>query len=148
MHRRTLLVALAGLAVVVAAGTVVFWPRPDRITRENYARVHEGMTQADVEAILGPPGDSRTGPTLFGSPTERHDLVPLSRILSEWPEPVDPCSYLHCIWASDSVQIEVGFHTKMGAYRATCRPLRSGNQSVFDNLLWRAKRQWRRWFPE
>jgi hypothetical protein len=35
MRRRTLLVALAGLAVVVAAGAVVVWPRAERITREN-----------------------------------------------------------------------------------------------------------------
>jgi hypothetical protein len=37
MRRRKLLVALAGLAVVVAAGVVVLWQQnqPDRVTREN-----------------------------------------------------------------------------------------------------------------
>ena len=35
MRRRTLLVALAGMAVVVAAGVVVLWPHtePNRITK-------------------------------------------------------------------------------------------------------------------
>ena len=60
MRRRKLLVVLAGLAVV-AAGVVVLWPRPDRITRENCDRIRPGMTRAEVEAILGPPDDYRTG---------------------------------------------------------------------------------------
>jgi hypothetical protein len=36
MRSRKLLVALTGLAVVVAAGAVVLWPRTDRITRERF----------------------------------------------------------------------------------------------------------------
>jgi hypothetical protein len=35
MRRRKLVVVLAGL---VAAGTVVLWPRSERITQENYDR--------------------------------------------------------------------------------------------------------------
>jgi hypothetical protein len=35
MRRRKLLVALAGPAVVVAAGAIVMWPRQDRITKAN-----------------------------------------------------------------------------------------------------------------
>jgi hypothetical protein len=61
MRRRTLLAALAGLAVVVAAGAWLLWPRQDRITPENLDRIELGMTRAEVEAILGgPPGDYRT----------------------------------------------------------------------------------------
>jgi hypothetical protein len=57
MRGRTLwwLLALAGPGVL-AAGAVVLWPRPPRITEANFARLHERMTHADVEAILGPPG--------------------------------------------------------------------------------------------
>jgi hypothetical protein len=36
-------VVLAVLAVVVAAGVVVLWPRPDRVTPENYACIRVGM---------------------------------------------------------------------------------------------------------
>ena len=41
MRGRKLLVALAGLAVVVAAGLVVLWPRPIKpgLTQENFDRV-------------------------------------------------------------------------------------------------------------
>jgi hypothetical protein len=59
MRRRKLLVALAWLAVVVAAGVVVLWPRENRITQENCDRIKEGMSQAEVEAILGPSGDTQ-----------------------------------------------------------------------------------------
>jgi hypothetical protein len=65
MRRRTLLVALVGLAAVVAAWTVVLWPRhiPPGAIWENVERVEDGMTLAQVEAIIGPPGDYRTGPS-------------------------------------------------------------------------------------
>jgi hypothetical protein len=40
MRRRKLLVALAGLAVVVMVGVVVvLWQQEDRITRENFDRI-------------------------------------------------------------------------------------------------------------
>src|SRR5262249_54020078 len=61
MRRRTLLVTLAGLAVVVAAGAGVLWPRAESgITVENFRRIREGMTLAEAIAILGPPGDYST----------------------------------------------------------------------------------------
>jgi hypothetical protein len=61
MRRRTLLVALAGLAVMVAAGVGALWPRPSRVTGENFDRIEKGMSRAEIEAVLGPPGDYRTG---------------------------------------------------------------------------------------
>ena len=77
MRRRKLLVVLAVLAVVVAAGVWVLWPAlASRITRANYALISEGlgggrptMNRAKVEAILGPPGDYRTSPTLCQVPS-------------------------------------------------------------------------------
>jgi hypothetical protein len=62
MGRWKLLVVLAGVGVVLAAGTVVFWPRADRVTRANYDRIQIGMSWADVERILGLPGDYTTAP--------------------------------------------------------------------------------------
>ena len=59
--------ALAGLAVVVAVGAVVLWPRADWITRENCDRIHEGTTLEEAAAILGPPGDYRTRITSSGA---------------------------------------------------------------------------------
>ena len=57
--RRRKLIAAVGL---VAVGAFVMWPRMDRITRENFDRISKGMSRAEVEAILGPPGDYSGGP--------------------------------------------------------------------------------------
>jgi hypothetical protein len=49
MRRRKRL-AVVGLAVLVAVGALVLWPRPDRITRENGDRIKDGMSRAEVGA--------------------------------------------------------------------------------------------------
>jgi outer membrane protein assembly factor BamE (lipoprotein component of BamABCDE complex) len=59
MKRRRLrrFLARAGLAAMLAVGMLVLWPRPprtDRITEEDFRRVKEGMSRAEVRAILGP----------------------------------------------------------------------------------------------
>jgi hypothetical protein len=54
MRRRSLRWTLAGPTVaLLAAGAFVLWPRPDRITRENFGRIKEGMSRAEVEATPG-----------------------------------------------------------------------------------------------
>src|SRR6516162_706948 len=67
MRRRTLLVVLAGLAVVVAAGeVVVLWPEPTGdAMRVNFHRIatNSVSSQAELLSLLGPPGDYTTGPT-------------------------------------------------------------------------------------
>jgi hypothetical protein len=54
MKRKRLLLVLAALAVLAVVGTWVLWPRPERVTRENFARIRKGLSAAEVEAILGP----------------------------------------------------------------------------------------------
>jgi hypothetical protein len=46
------LLLLAGFALFVVVRVL-----PDRVTPENYYRIAEGMTQGEVEAILGRPAD-------------------------------------------------------------------------------------------
>jgi hypothetical protein len=131
MRRRKLLVALAGLAVMVAAGAVVGWPRANRVTWENYDRIREGMTRAEVEAILGPPGDYRTGPTiaLNGSVIAPYG----SRHQGDW---VGNEGFIGVVFDSGVVEHKY-------FYRTVKR-----EQSPLGNLLWRAERQWHRWFLE
>jgi hypothetical protein len=88
MRRRNLLVTLAVALAVAATVALMSWPRTDRFARQNLAhlqtsqfpwgafnhfppgrfapenliRMRPGMSQADLEKILGPEGDSRTGP--------------------------------------------------------------------------------------
>jgi hypothetical protein len=52
------LVALAFLVTEAALG-----PRPG-VTEVNARRIRPGMTMAEVEAVLGGPGDSRYGPCI------------------------------------------------------------------------------------
>jgi hypothetical protein len=125
MRRRKLLVALAVLAAVVAAGVVV-WPRPLRATRENYDRIQVGMSRAEVEAILGPPGDYRTVLTQDMSrpclQTDREAWVVHEGHVVVW--------YAHGVVSSWALF-----------------PAVAVEQTPLENLLWRAKRQWHRWFP-
>ena len=50
-----LVVCLVLLALCLAA---IIWPRgPTGVSRESYRRIREGMTEAQVEAIIGWPGN-------------------------------------------------------------------------------------------
>jgi hypothetical protein len=138
---------LAGLAVVVAAGGVVLWPRADRVTRENFDRIREGMTRTEVEAILGPPGDGSSGPLEFRDFLLRFDRVndyyrpSSSEVLGgKWQERVE--------WLSDQHFVSVCFLQSGHVRTKSCDDVRRKEQSTFDNILFRAKRQWHRWFPE
>jgi hypothetical protein len=65
MPRRLLVLLVVSLAVlaVVAARPMLFPPTNPNITLEKYERIKLCMTLVDVEAVLGPPGDYRTGPS-------------------------------------------------------------------------------------
>ncbi len=55
--KRTVVVVVLLLALVTSLW-VLARPRPHRINREGFDRIEEGMTQREVEDILGrPPGD-------------------------------------------------------------------------------------------
>jgi hypothetical protein len=56
-------VASVFLLVLVAARLVFVLRTDPRLTRENFGRIHGGMSRREVEALMGPPGDYRTGPT-------------------------------------------------------------------------------------
>jgi hypothetical protein len=135
MRRRTLLLVLAGLAVV-AAGVVVLWPAPpSRITRENYDRIRVGMSRVEVEAILGSPGDYSTREIAY---------------LLEEPTPVEgwPIGDNE-EWCGDRASIDVAFTptgTLMWARFWEGLPT-DPDEGPLHNLLWRAKRQWHGWFP-
>jgi outer membrane protein assembly factor BamE (lipoprotein component of BamABCDE complex) len=60
--RHLLFLSLAATLVVLAVAMWLFWPRT-AITRENAAKIREGMMLADVEEILGGPSrDELSGP--------------------------------------------------------------------------------------
>jgi hypothetical protein len=152
VRRRTLLVVLAGLAVV-AAGAVVLWPREDRVTRANFGRIRTGMSRAEVEAILGPPGDYRTGhgETAYGymgtgwlpdPPPGLADALAWNIFPGQSPE--DARRWAN--WLGDSFIISIVIDESEQVKLKQIDPRRR-TQGPLDNLLWRFKRQWHRWFP-
>src|SRR5262245_5172511 len=92
-RRRKVLVAL--VAVVVAGLAYAGWlwlawrPSHRLINRENFKRIEQGMTRKEVEAILGPPGDYRTGKPLspdFAKAVQRvQQFVQLGQERVGWP---------------------------------------------------------------
>ncbi len=145
MRRRKLLPGALAVLVLAGVATFALWPSPHRVTRENCGRVREGMTRAEVEAVLGPPGDYRTGPVNFdGGLVFDGGFVPLkvTPITMPWESDVDDAR-----WAGDSAYLAVRFDSA-GRVRG-CYLVRTSKaaQSPLADLLWRLGRQWRRWFP-
>jgi hypothetical protein len=136
--------ALAALvvAVLVAALPVVLAPQPkqpstitleswDEILARNYAK---GITRSEVEAILGPAGDYRT----------RHSDNPFH----DGIDPVTGNFHSHnTCWVCDTLIIAIVFDDTGHAINMCMDDIRPSDAGTVDNLLWRAKRQWHRWFP-
>jgi hypothetical protein len=130
MRKRRLrwVLVLAGLAVaivLIAAVAVAKWFREDPVTLLNYQRIHKGMSQSEVRAILGPPQDSSSGVS-FGIPGGRHAYA------DSW---LDDVAYI-VVDYDDDHRVDI---TSYGY---------SGRRGLYGDLVRRAKRQWHRWFPE
>jgi hypothetical protein len=135
MRRRTLLVVLVvAVLMLVGLGVFVLWPRPDRITAENYGRLYKGMSRFAANSILGASGDHATGPT---------SCDPTYLVIIAMRSPEDGAQF----WIGDTGQIAL-FYDREGCVETMeftpCVPKQIG---PLDKLLWRAERQWRYWFP-
>jgi SmpA / OmlA family len=124
-----LAVACIALAVVaIGAGLLVTLPQTDRITEENFDQIRNGMTRAQVEAILGPPGDYTTGPVkivfISGTSAVSQDL-----------------------WLSDNLAINVWCNSSDQVFDTCCNDVVLIKQTTLERVHWKLKRQWRRWFP-
>jgi hypothetical protein len=136
--RRRLLV-LAGLAMIVAGGALVLWPRQDPLTRENYEAIRDGMTRAEIEAILGPAGDYSTGPT--------QRFMSVEDAIAQAHQDSFSLQSRELAWSSNMVMVRVEFDSRGVATAKNIAALVKLKQTFAENLLWRAKRQWHRWFP-
>jgi hypothetical protein len=134
-------VALAGLSVVVATWGIAsscVTPEPTGgALRANLHRIATNgvSSQSELVSILGPPGDYTTAPTSitgFGESVS----VPYDHLLGL---PVD-------YWKTDTVEITI-LVTKDGCADLMLWTVNKSPQGTLENYVWRAKRQWRRWFP-
>jgi hypothetical protein len=145
---------------MIAVGVVVVWPRPERIMRENFACIQIGMSRAEVEALLGPPSDYRTGLGETGYPadpshggTEKVVWIPEPATVFARPNwfRIHPHSREElsqgASWMSDSFEIGITIDESGHVVDKFVYPKRT-TQGPLDNILWRIYRQWHRWFPE
>jgi hypothetical protein len=94
-----------------------------------------------VEAILGLPGDYATVPFENGSGVEVDPSDVYSKVVRTF-------SAGEC-WCGNDCLIFIAFDGSNGrVVGSSFMQPRKLDQSPVDNLLWRAKRQWHRWFPE
>jgi hypothetical protein len=93
------------------------------------------MSRAEVEEILGQPGDYTTGPT---SINEQEGVL-------RSVERIDTNGVWIC-WATDEAKIMLFIdfydHTLIKTFEHATRE----RQAPIDNILWRVRRQWRKWF--
>jgi hypothetical protein len=136
-RRRFLLFALLSVLVVAAVFVAMVRPRPSAITRDNEARIHEGMTVDELEAILGgPPRDESTGPTDY-------DPDGLTHVLGR---PAPPMVTNISEWISDEVMIRVAFDAGGRAEWISTCPLRRtypGIQPTVQHWLFRYQKRFR-----
>jgi hypothetical protein len=131
------------LVVPFGFAAVILWPQPYRVTRDNFKRIDKGMSRARVESVLGRPGDYRSGPTdeWWNPDFDPSTGKPLLDPITGRPFfPADRC------WWADAGLIRVDFDDSGFVSEYYYCDLKMAQQSPFENLLWRVKRQWRRWF--
>jgi hypothetical protein len=125
------------LMALVGVTAIALMPRVSRVTEENYDRIGGHMSRAEVYAILGPPGDYSTGPQSHHKGTG-----------DWWTERIEQ-EYLtnQDVWDADGLSFTVYYDSSGSTVgKLIVRPTRIP-QGPLDNILWRAKRQWRKWFP-
>jgi hypothetical protein len=164
MRRRTLLVVLVVLAVLVAAGVVLMWPkqRASPVTVQNYEQIRvsvssdpaESMSRPEVVRLLGPPGDYTTRPTVTPSMTtgfftpfigdERERRA--AKIKGDYGMEFSPAIFV-LFWQGDDLTISVVFDASHRVYSKRWVKNEPAKVGSVETLVWRAKRQWRRWFP-
>jgi hypothetical protein len=137
------------IAALVLVGVGIFCLTPGRvdITYRNSEQIRRGMSRAEIQAIIGcPPGDYSTGPT-----TPVPQGLFLDRAADEEPFFVTHplrATDLTERWQDDGARLTVSFDQSGHALEAHYECLGGIKLRPLDNLLWRAKRQWRRWFPD
>ncbi len=157
MWRRKLLIVMAVTLAAVAVAAFVFWPRSDRITQENFDRIlQENMSRAEVESLLGPPGDYRTGP----GEAQQNLGTGLVTNWREW-EPDEDSGWtadfmttfygvnasknvFYARWLGDTGEVRITFYSDCVLFPDfTAR--RKLPQGPLDYLRWRLGRLWRTW---
>jgi hypothetical protein len=137
--RRLLLACLPAAAVALAVGAWLLWPRT-AITRENAAKIHKGMTRAEVKAILGgPPRDESSGPVDLDEPDDGiPDLIRDAR-LRQWIDGAlrahfDPEGGERAAWQSNQVAVYIWWDAAGTVESCDCFPMRRAPEGPLEVL--------------
>jgi hypothetical protein len=131
MSRRLLLFPfLAAVLVGLAFVVWLLWSRPTAINRENAAKIQEGMTLAEVEAVLGgPPRDDGNGVLAFQRVDGSEGTMTRSELRSEMNQLPDVKQ-----WLSDEVLVEVTLDHAGRVASTTIDPVRLAHLGPIDWL--------------
>jgi hypothetical protein len=142
MRRRKLIVGLAGLVVLAAVGALIL--RPSRTFLGDWpthCKIKTGMSRAEVEALFGvPPGDYRTKENYLSLSPPPSDMMFGTRV---WPPPGSVAEE----WEGDAGKFLVAFDPAGRVVAKWNMAYAPRQQTPLEAFVWRAKRQWRRWFP-
>jgi hypothetical protein len=122
------------MLLCVAGAFVLSSPQTERITRVNYERICTGMNRAEVEGILGPPGDYTIWPWDYKA---RPALE---------PEPTSTAEDLD-IWARDGATIDVGYDSSGKVLFKSYGVTERRKQTVLEDLRCWAEYQRLRLLP-
>ena len=154
MRRRKLLVALAGVVALLAAGAFLLWPQPPvqpGVNQASLSKIRPGMNLAEVEVILGGPpfvypGNGETDDFFdhwrWLIRAERAGLCPPSMAVPE---------FVMAQWRKAEATIIVFFdpRTEKVVMWQPCGQIRFAKEpGLFDTIIDWWGRQWRKWFPE
>jgi hypothetical protein len=124
MGRRKLLLGVGTATLLVLAGHLLLplLPRPGAgITPDNYERIQVGMTEKEVEAVLGARAGDYSGGRAYFPASEHRPRIP--RAIRPRERGFGPDETLH-MWAGDEVAVYVWFDGAGRAVDKMLRPLR------------------------
>jgi hypothetical protein len=126
-RRRLLLLGLPAALMVALLAAWLLWPRT-AITRANAARVENGMTLVEVEAILGGPARDESSGELQpdGGWQEVRRLMVMEMIRSDDPQ--------YRLWKSNTLLIGVHLAADGRVYSTESVPVQRVHESPFDRL--------------
>jgi hypothetical protein len=142
MRRRKLLAGLAaGLVLMLLLGAIAQLWRGPAIGPAGYARIREGMTQAQVADAVGlPPGDYVGG---------REGLFSV-HVIDSWDcdsNLPDADRLYSDTWSGDRYILAVRYGTDGKVAGCALAEIGMADESALGTFLRRAKQQWQEWFP-